>query len=60
MFRKKSEHGAKRKTKKLEKGNEARRRARVSGLKPAATRIIADKRKKAPKHKPDLLTTAEE
>jgi hypothetical protein len=49
-----------RKTKKLEKGKEARRRARVCGLKPAATRFIADKRKKAPKHKPDLLTTAAE
>jgi hypothetical protein len=46
----------KRKTKKLEKGTEARRRARASGLKPANTRIVEDKRKKPPKHKADLLT----
>lgn len=44
-----------RKKKKLEKGKEARRAARLSGLKPGATRVIEDKRKKAPKHKVDLL-----
>jgi hypothetical protein len=40
---------------KLDRGVEARRRARNSGLSPAATRVVADKRKKPPKHKPDLL-----
>src|SRR5271165_4501156 len=44
---------------KFEKGTEARRLARKSGLKPAGTRVIADKRKKPPKHKPDLLREAE-
>lgn len=41
--------------KKLNKGKEARRVARKSGLAPAATRVIPDKRKKPPKHKPNLL-----
>jgi len=41
----------KKRKRKLEAGKEARRRARVSGLKPGATRVIADKRKKAEKHK---------
>jgi hypothetical protein len=41
--------------KKLEKGVEARRRARKSGLSPSTTRVIEDKRRKRPKHKPDLL-----
>jgi len=45
----------KRKKDRLEKGTEARRRARKSGLKPANTRIIPDKRKKPSKHKADLL-----
>jgi hypothetical protein len=45
--------------KKFEKGTEARRRARNSGLKPATTKVVADKRKKPPKHKPDLLQEAE-
>jgi len=40
---------------KLDKGVEARRLARKSGLAPAVTRVIADKRKKAPKHRKDLL-----
>jgi hypothetical protein len=40
---------------KLDKGAEARRRARNSGLFPAATRVVADKRKKPPKHRKDLL-----
>ena len=43
------------KKKKLDKGTEARRVARKSGLAPAATRVVPDKRKKQPKHKPDLL-----
>jgi hypothetical protein len=41
--------------KRLEKGTEARRRARNSGLAPATTRVIQDKRRKPPKHKVDLL-----
>jgi hypothetical protein len=45
----------KRKKDRLEKGTEARRRARKSGLAPAGTRVIPDKRRKAAKHKPDLL-----
>jgi len=43
-----------RRQKRLEKGTEARRLARNSGLAPAATRVIEDKRKKPPKHKKDL------
>jgi len=39
----------------LDKGVEARRRARNSGLSPAVTRVVADKRKKPPKHKEALL-----
>lgn len=46
---------AKRKKDRLEKGTEARRRARKSGLRPANTRVIPDKRKKPAKHKPDML-----
>jgi hypothetical protein len=46
---------ARRKKKRLDKGVEARRRARRSGLAPAGTRVIPDQRKKAEKHKPDLL-----
>lgn len=45
----------KRRNKRLEKGTEARRRARKSGLAPAVTRVIEDKRKKTKKHKKDLL-----
>jgi hypothetical protein len=41
----------KKKKKKLEKGKEARRRARATGLAPAGTRTIEDKRKKPEKHK---------
>jgi hypothetical protein len=44
-----------RRKQKLDKGVEARRRARNSGLSPAATRVVADKRKKPPKHRKDLL-----
>jgi len=40
-----------RKKKKLEKGTEARRRARAAGVTPAGTRVIEDKRKKPEKHK---------
>jgi hypothetical protein len=46
---------AKRKKDRLEKGTEARRRARKSGLAPSGTRVIPDKRRKPAKHKPDLL-----
>jgi hypothetical protein len=45
----------KRRNKNLDKGTEARRAARKSGIKPGATRVIPDKRKKEPKHKEDLL-----
>lgn len=40
-----------RKKKGLDVGTEARRAARKSGLAPGATRVIEDKRKRAPKHK---------
>jgi len=46
----------KRKRKKfLDKGTEARRAARNAGIAPAATRVIADKRKRPAKHKKHLL-----
>ncbi|MGB7438952.1 MAG: hypothetical protein WBR26_17060 [Candidatus Acidiferrum sp.] len=45
----------KRRKKKLDKGTEARRAARKSGLAPAVTRVIADKRQKPPKHKKNFL-----
>jgi hypothetical protein len=45
----------KRKKKRFEAGKEARRRARASGVVPATTRVIADKRKREPKHKKDWL-----
>jgi hypothetical protein len=41
----------KRKKKIFDAGKEARRLARKSGLKPATTRVIQDKRKRPPKHK---------
>ena len=50
---------ARRKKKRLDKGVEARRRARRSGLAPSGTRVIPDKRKKAEKHKQDLLRELE-
>lgn len=50
---------AKRKKKLLDKGTEARRRARRSGLNPSNTRVILDKRKKPQKHKPNLLQELE-
>ena len=37
--------------KKFEKGTEARRAARKSGIVPANTRVIEDKRKRPLKHK---------
>jgi hypothetical protein len=39
------------KKKKLEKGLEARRRARTAAARPATTRVIEDKRNKRAKHK---------
>jgi hypothetical protein len=45
----------KRKKAKFEKGAEARRLARKSGLAPAATRVVVDKRRKPTKHKKDRL-----
>jgi len=46
----------KRKRKKvLDKGTEARRAARNSGIAPAVTRLIPDKRKRPPKHKKQLI-----
>ena len=44
----------------LDKGTEARRAARKSGIAPAATRVIPDKRKRPPKHKKQLLETEAE
>ncbi len=41
----------KRKKKVLDRGSEARRAARNSGLAPAETRVIPDKRKHPTKHK---------
>ena len=40
--------------KRMDKGNEARRAARASGLKAGAVRVIADKRKKPARHKKPL------
>ena len=46
----------KRKRKKvIDKGVEARRAARKSGLVPAVTRVIPDKRKRPAKHKKQFL-----
>lgn len=39
----------------LDKGTEARRAARKSGIAPAVTRVIPDKRKRPPKHKKRLI-----
>jgi len=44
----------KRKKKKLDLGQIARRRARESGLAPSGTRVIEDKRERAAKHKKPL------
>jgi hypothetical protein len=45
----------KRKKQRFEAGKEARRRARASGIAPASTRVIPDKRKRPPKHKKDMV-----
>jgi hypothetical protein len=45
----------KRKKKVLDVGQIARRQARESGIAPASTRVIADKRKRPLKHKERLL-----
>jgi hypothetical protein len=47
----------KRRRKNIDKGLEARRAARKSGLAPAVTRVIPDKRKRPAKHKKQLLET---
>jgi len=44
----------KRRKKVLDKAVEARRAARNSGIAPAVTRVIPDKRKRPPKHKKHL------
>jgi len=45
----------KKRKKVLDKGTEARRAARNSGIAPAATRVIPDKRKRREKHKKQLI-----
>jgi hypothetical protein len=45
----------KRKKKTIDVGKEARRVARKSGIAPAVTRVIPDKRKRPAKHKKDWL-----
>jgi hypothetical protein len=45
----------KRKKKRFDSAKEARRRARASGVAPANTRVIPDKRKRKPKHKKEWL-----
>jgi hypothetical protein len=47
----------KRKKKTIDLGKEARRVARKSGIAPAATRVIPDKRKRPEKHKKQWLET---
>ena len=44
----------------IDVGKEARRVARKSGLAPAVTRVIPDKRKRSEKHKKRWLETAME
>jgi hypothetical protein len=46
-----------RRKKTIDKGTEARRAARNSGIAPAVTRVIPYKRKRPPKHKNELLET---
>jgi hypothetical protein len=41
--------------KKLDKGTEARRLARKSGIAPGSTQVVPDKRKKPLKHKKQLF-----
>jgi hypothetical protein len=45
----------KRKKKIIDVGKEARRVARQSGIAPAVTRVIPDKRQRPPKHKKHIL-----
>jgi hypothetical protein len=45
----------KRRKKIIDVGKEARRVARKSGIAPAVTRVIPDKRKRPAKHKKDWL-----
>lgn len=45
----------KRKKRTLDPGAEARRAARRSGISPAATKIVGDKRKRPAKHKKQWL-----
>jgi hypothetical protein len=45
----------KRKKKIIDVGKEARRAARNSGIAPAVTRVIPDKRKRPPKHVKQFL-----
>ena len=47
------------KKKRLDRGNEARRLARSVAAKPSSTRVVEDKRKKAEKHKAKWAETAE-
>jgi hypothetical protein len=47
----------KRKKKIIDVGKEARRVARKSGIVPAVTRVIPDKRKRSEKHKKRWLET---
>jgi hypothetical protein len=48
-----------RKRKTLDAGTEARRAARKSGIAPATTRVIPDKRKRPPKHKKHWVESEE-
>lgn len=47
------------KKKTLDRGTEARRAARKSGLAPAVTRVVEDKRKRPEKHKRNWLNDAD-
>jgi len=47
----------KKRKKKFDRATEARRAARNSGVAPANTRVIEDKRKRPPKHKQNWLET---
>jgi hypothetical protein len=49
----------KKRRKTLDKGTEARRAARKSGLKPGATRVVEDKRKRPEKHQKNWLKELE-
>lgn len=47
----------KKRKKKFDRATEARRAARKSGVAPANTRVIEDKRKHPPKHKQNWIET---